>query len=81
MRLCRSLCSLKDQKVFDQPDRSQRGRTVTHAFYFEFASGDLPNVRGSDDAARARWVPLSEVRRMREYLFEDHYFIIEHFTL
>lgn len=71
--------SLKGQKVFDDPDRSQRGRTITHAFHFEFASGDLPAVRGSDDAARARWVPLAEVRRLREHLFEDHFFIIEHF--
>ncbi|MDV6329957.1 bifunctional nicotinamide-nucleotide adenylyltransferase/Nudix hydroxylase [Asticcacaulis sp. 201] len=71
--------SLKGQRVFDEPDRSQRGRTITHAFYFEFPSGDLPQVRGADDAARARWVSLAEARQMRELLFEDHYFIIEHF--
>lgn len=71
--------SLRGQKVFDEPDRSQRGRTITYAFHFEFASGDLPTVRGSDDAARARWVPLAEVRRLREHLFEDHFFIVEHF--
>lgn len=71
--------SLKARQVFDEPLRSARGRTITHAFYFEFASGDLPAVRGSDDAARARWVPLNEARRMREFLFEDHYFILEHF--
>ncbi|EGF93729.1 cytidyltransferase-related domain protein [Asticcacaulis biprosthecium C19] len=71
--------SLKGRQVFDDPDRSQRGRTITHAFYFEFTSGDLPAVRGSDDAARARWVPLAEARRLREHLFEDHFFILEHF--
>jgi bifunctional NMN adenylyltransferase/nudix hydrolase len=71
--------SLKGQRVFDAPDRSQRGRTITHAFYFEFPSGDLPQVRGSDDAARARWVQLAEARQMRELLFEDHFFILEHF--
>lgn len=71
--------SLKARQVFDDPHRSQRGRTITHAFYFEFLSGDLPLVRGSDDAARARWVPLSEARRLREHLFEDHFFILEHF--
>lgn len=71
--------SLKGQRVFDEPDRSQRGRTITHAFYFEFPSGDLPQVRGADDAARARWVQLAEAQQMRELLFEDHYFILEHF--
>lgn len=71
--------SLKGQRVFDDPERSQRGRTITHAFHFEFPSGDLPQVRGSDDAARARWVQLAEARQMRELLFEDHYFILEHF--
>lgn len=71
--------SLKARQVFDEPNRSARGRTITHAFHFEFASGDLPAVRGSDDAARARWVPLAEARTLREFLFEDHYFILEHF--
>lgn len=71
--------SLRGEKVFDHPDRSQRGRTITHAFYFEFPGGDLPPVRGGDDAARARWVPVSEIQAMRASLFEDHFFILEHF--
>lgn len=71
--------SLRGQKVFDHPDRSLRGRTITHAFYFDFPAGELPNVRGADDAARARWVPVSELQNMRACLFEDHFFILEHF--
>jgi len=71
--------SLKDRAVFDHPDRSLRGRTITHAFYFDFPAGPLPSVRGSDDAARARWTPVAEVRRLRSHLFEDHFFILEHF--
>jgi bifunctional NMN adenylyltransferase/nudix hydrolase len=71
--------SLKARQVFDAPDRSLRGRTITHAFHFEFPSGDLPTVRGGDDADRARWLPLAEVRHLREFLFEDHFFILEHF--
>jgi bifunctional NMN adenylyltransferase/nudix hydrolase len=70
---------LKDQAVFDYPDRSMRGRTITHAFHFEFPTGSLPAVRGSDDAARARWVPVGEARKMRSHLFEDHFFILERF--
>jgi bifunctional NMN adenylyltransferase/nudix hydrolase len=70
---------LKGQAVFDYPDRSMRGRTITHAFHFDFPTGPLPAVRGSDDAARARWLPVAEVMGMRGHLFEDHYFILERF--
>lgn len=71
--------SQRSEKAFDHPDRSQRGRTITHAFYFEFLTGELPHVRGGDDAARAHWFPIAQTRTMRADLFEDHYFILEHF--
>ncbi|PTQ13554.1 ADP-ribose pyrophosphatase [Sphingomonas oleivorans] len=71
--------SIRGEAVFDHPDRSLRGRTITHAFHFDFPTGELPPVRGGDDAARARWVPVAEARRMRSQLFEDHFFILEHF--
>lgn len=71
--------NLRAEAVFDHPERSLRGRTITHAFYFEFPSGELPSVRGADDAARARWIPISEAQGMRASLFEDHFFILEHF--
>lgn len=64
-------------QYFDQPGRSLRGRTVTHAFLFKLAElGELPPVKGSDDAEKAVWVPLSQVANMRSVLFEDHYDII-----
>ena len=69
--------SIKDRHVFDAPDRSLRGRTVTQAFLVELAAGNLPDVRGGDDAEKAKWVPLSFVHE--EELFEDHYQIILHF--
>ena len=71
--------SEKARAVFDHPDRSLRGRTITHAFHFDFPAGPLPAVRGGDDAERARWVPVAEAMRMRGLLFEDHFFILEHF--
>ncbi len=68
--------SIKGQKVFDEPHRSARGRTITHAFYLELQPNQaLPKVKGGDDAARARWTPLAELDPMN--LFEDHYFIIQ----
>ncbi|MCO7226746.1 bifunctional nicotinamide-nucleotide adenylyltransferase/Nudix hydroxylase [Pleionea sp. CnH1-48] len=68
--------SLSSQRVFDDPHRSARGRTITHAFHFELkANATLPKVRGSDDAEHAFWLPLSELEPGS--LFEDHYFIIQ----
>lgn len=71
--------SLKDRQVFDHPSRSLRGRTITHAFLFNFPVGDLPRVKGGDDADKARWVPLNDFARMRDVMFEDHFDIAYHF--
>jgi bifunctional NMN adenylyltransferase/nudix hydrolase len=69
--------SIKGQRVFDKPDRSARGRTITHGFYFDFASGELPLVKGGDDAAKARWVPLAEFfDDCESRMFEDHFGIV-----
>ena len=64
-------------KVFDAIDRSPRGRIITHAFHIQLPDGELPKVKGSDDAEKARWVPIAEVRS--EECFEDHYEILQHF--
>ncbi|WP_010093254.1 bifunctional nicotinamide-nucleotide adenylyltransferase/Nudix hydroxylase [Burkholderia ubonensis] len=71
--------SLKDRQVFDHPTRSLRGRTITHACLFSFPTGELPRVKGSDDADKARWVPLNEFAQMRGVMFEDHFDIAYHF--
>lgn len=71
--------SIKGSHVFDHPERSQRGRTITHAFHFNFPAGELPEVRGSDDADKARWVPISEALEMGPRLYEDHLYILEFF--
>jgi bifunctional NMN adenylyltransferase/nudix hydrolase len=72
--------SIKGREVFDHPERSLRGRTVTHAFCFEFPAGELPPVTGSDDAEHAQWIPLSEAMEMEEQFFDDHFHILEHFV-
>jgi bifunctional NMN adenylyltransferase/nudix hydrolase len=61
---------------FDKPDRSLRGRTVTHVFKFVLPNGPLTKVKGNDDAAKAKWFPISEVLEMEELMFEDHFQII-----
>lgn len=74
--------SIKSSKVFDYPYRSLRGRTVTHAFHIELQPSlekGLPMVRGGDDAAKAYWMPISELGAKEEEFFEDHIHIIRHF--
>ncbi len=63
------------QGVFDDPKRSVRGYTLTHAFLFRLPPAkSLMEVIGGDDAAEALWVPLGELDPRD--CFEDHYFII-----
>jgi len=66
--------SITKQQVFDDPYRSARGRTVTHAYLIELKDGELPKVKGGDDAAKAFWVPFAEIKP--EMMFEDHFHII-----
>ncbi|QDJ96392.1 bifunctional nicotinamide-nucleotide adenylyltransferase/ADP-ribose pyrophosphatase [Xanthomonas phage Xoo-sp13] len=81
--------SIFHEQVFDHPDRSlrcrvkgKRGRTVTMAFGFKLDDAEkLPRVKGLDDAAAARWIPLEEVMdTMRDQLFEDHWDLIKRFS-
>lgn len=68
-----------DVKVFDHPDRSLRGRTITHAHFFDLRTESLPEVEGSDDAANAAWIPIAELAAMENQFFDDHFHILNHF--
>jgi bifunctional NMN adenylyltransferase/nudix hydrolase len=70
--------SIVRSRVFDAIGRSPRGRIITHAFHIVLPDGELPKVKGSDDAEKARWVPIAEVQS--EDCFEDHYEILQHFV-
>jgi bifunctional NMN adenylyltransferase/nudix hydrolase len=71
--------ALKATRVFDHPDRSQRGRVITHAFHFAFGDRGLPEIAGSDDAAEARWVPIAQLRAMEDQFHDDHFHILDAF--
>jgi bifunctional NMN adenylyltransferase/nudix hydrolase len=71
--------SIVDEKVFDYPGRSLRGRTVTHAYHIKLKDGKLPEVGGGSDATGAFWMPFADVIRQEDRFFEDHTSIINHF--
>jgi bifunctional NMN adenylyltransferase/nudix hydrolase len=68
-----------ESKTFDHPGRSLRGRTITTAFYIKLPDGELPEVKGSDDAEVATWLPLMDVLGMEKEFFDDHSHIIRYF--
>lgn len=69
---------IEDTKVFDAIERSTRGRTITHAFKIVLPDGDLPKVKGQDDAEKAKWIPIAELNT--ELCYEDHAEIISYFV-
>lgn len=72
--------SIVDSEVFDHPERSDRGRTITHAFLLDLDEGPLPYVKGGDDASGAHWVPLADLQAIEDELYEDHMDIILRMT-
>lgn len=70
--------SIVDCKVFDAIERSTRGRTITHAFKIVLPDGELPKVKGQDDAEKAKWVPIAELDS--SLCYEDHYEILQTFV-
>lgn len=65
------------REVIDTPNRSLRGRTITHVFGIELPPGKLPRVKGSDDAEKAKWIPLDVFEKMQRQMFEDHWIVIK----
>lgn len=66
---------LRAKAVYDLPDRSERGRVITHTFYF-LLPDDLPQpcVCGHDDAAAAVWLPRDSLQA--QDFFDDHFHLI-----
>lgn len=62
-------------RVFDAPERSLRGRTITHVFRYACDGAAPPRLRAGDDAAAAEWRPLAALGPAD--LFEDHWSILE----
>ena len=64
-------------RVFDHPDRSLRGRTITHVFQFNLGDQPLPPVQGGDDARHAHWIPVADIAHQSDRFFDDHFHILQ----
>jgi bifunctional NMN adenylyltransferase/nudix hydrolase len=64
---------LVDYKEYQSPFRDERGDIRTTACLYNLGMGDLPEVKGDDDAAHAEWVPVADLTASN--MFGDHYFI------
>jgi len=71
--------SLRASAVFDHPDRSLRGRTITHAHYFDLGERELPEVRADDDAQSVAWVPITDIAAIEDRFHDDHFHMLDHF--
>ncbi|WP_192483362.1 MULTISPECIES: bifunctional nicotinamide-nucleotide adenylyltransferase/Nudix hydroxylase [Cysteiniphilum] len=73
--------TLIEQEVFDHPDRSLRGRVITHLGLIMLQQKALPQVTAQDDAKAVKWVKLDDVlEKMSDCLMDDHYQIIKFMT-
>lgn len=70
---------LREVAVFDHPDRSQRGRTITHAHHFDLGDRQPPEVRADDDAAAVEWIAIEALPAMEDRFFDDHFHMLDHF--
>lgn len=70
--------SIQKTQMFDDPNRSNIGRVITFAAHIKLNDDTkLPKVKGADDAEKAIWLPIADVKE--EMFFDDHYHIISYF--
>ena len=71
--------ALREVAVFDHPQRSQRGRVISHVHFLDLEREELPQVRGGDDASEALWVPVEGLAGLEDQFHDDHFHILDHF--
>lgn len=67
--------SIRSKEIFDHPDRSLRGRTITTCFLFKLDdTKKLPKVKAQKgEVKKVAWIPINEALNRREMWFEDHH--------
>jgi bifunctional NMN adenylyltransferase/nudix hydrolase len=81
---------MRSKEIFDKPDRSSRGRTITVGYLFRLDdTKPLPKVKGQNmplhesggieivETAKAMWIPISRALSESSRWFEDHHALIE----
>lgn len=82
--------SIRDYEIFDEPNRSERGRIITVAYLIRLDDErPLPKVKGQNvpfyeadgkeevETLEAFWMPLDRALENTEQWFEDHIQILE----
>lgn len=67
---------LQSVAVYDSPDRSLRGRMITHVHTFLCGAETPPEVTPGDDAQDAFWFPIADLIKNKQEFFSDHFHII-----
>lgn len=67
--------SIVDEKVFDHPDRSLRGRTITACFTIKLEDTfALPKTKAQPgEVSKLQWLPIAEALDNPQNWFEDHH--------
>lgn len=71
--------SINDEKTFDNPDRSLRGRTITTCFTFKLKDNlKLPKIKPqAGEVSKVMWIPVAEALYFTDKWYEDHNAILE----
>lgn len=69
--------SLVSVTVFDHPDRSLRGRTVTHLHLFDLKDRAPLEVRGNGSEGEPFWADVEDLPAMEDQFFEDHFHMLD----
>ena len=71
--------SIVGEFLADDPHRSERGRIVSMVQHIKLENDvSLPKIHGSDDAEKAEWWNLADIKS--NMFFEDHYHVIKKLT-
>lgn len=67
--------SIVDKEIFDHPDRSLRGRTITTCFLLKLNdTKELPKIKAQPgEVANIQWLPIAVAKANPSHWFEDHH--------
>lgn len=70
--------SIKSREIFDHPERSLRGRTLTICYLFKLDdTKPLPKVKPQrGEVKKVMWLPIAEALRHTDKWFEDHHSLL-----